>query len=128
MDARVARFDQARLPAASQRKGGLYFLYARLAGLAELDESFFGPKGTTRGRGSENKATVLCAVSLYTDKEGKERLGFARMAVFSDASAATIEDFLEKLGCNAETEECRQLMKAIRSDRWRSYGRGTKDK
>ena len=100
----------------------------RLAGLVEMDESFFGPKGTTRGRGSENKSTVLCAVSLYTDKEGKERPGFARMAVVSDASAATIENFLEKLGCSAETEEGHQLMEAIRSDRWRSYGRAAKDK
>ena len=100
----------------------------RLAGLVEMDESFFGPKGSTRGRGSENKATVLCAVSLYTDRKGKERPGFARLAVVSDASAATIEDFLEKLGCSAETEEGRQLMEAIRSDGWRSYRRAAKDK
>ncbi len=100
----------------------------RLAGLVEMDESFFGPKGTRPGRGSENKATVLCAVSLYTDREGKERPGFARMAVVSDASAATIEGFLEKLGCSADTEEGRQLTEAIRSDRWRSYGRAAKDK
>ena len=100
----------------------------RLAGLVEMDESFFGPKGNTRGRGSENKATVLCAISLYTDKEGKEHPGFARMAVVTDASAATIEGFLEKLGCGAKTEEGHQLMEAIRSDRWRSYGRAAKDK
>lgn len=99
-----------------------------LAGLVEMDESFFGSKGITRGRGSENKATVLCAVSLYTDRKGKERPGFARMAVVSDASAATIEDFLEKLGCGRETEEGCQLMEAIRSDRWRSYDRAAKDK
>jgi len=100
----------------------------RLAGLVEMDESFFGPKGTRPGRGSENKATVLCAVSLYTDRKGQERPGFARMAVVSDAAAATIEGFLERLGCSADTEEGHQLMEAIRSDRWRSYGRAAKDK
>lgn len=100
----------------------------QLAGLVEMDESFFGPKGATRGRGSENKATVLCAVSLYTDGHGQERPGFARMAVVSDASAATIGDFLEKLGCGAETEQGGQLLQAIRSDGWRSYGRAAKDK
>ncbi len=100
----------------------------RLAGLVEVDESFFGPKGTRPGRGSENKQTVLCAISLYTDREGKERPGFARMAVVSDASAATIEGFLERLGCSVDTEEGRQLMEAIRSDRWPSYGRAAKNR
>lgn len=99
-----------------------------LAGLVEMDESFFGPKGRTRGRGSEKKAIVLCAISLYKDREGKERPGFARMMVVCDASAATIGDFLEKLGCGAETEEGQQLMDAIRSDRWRSYGKAAKNK
>lgn len=99
-----------------------------LAGLVEMDESFFVPKGRTRGRGSEKKAIVLCAISLYKDREGKERPGFARMMVVCDASAATIGDFLEKLGCGAETEEGQQLMDAIRSDRWRSYGKAAKNK
>jgi len=36
-----------------------------LAGLIEMDESFFGPTGSKRGRGSERKSTVLRAVSLY---------------------------------------------------------------
>ena len=38
-----------------------------LEGLVEVDDSFFGPKGTKRGRGSERKSVVLCAVSLYRD-------------------------------------------------------------
>lgn len=100
----------------------------RLAGLVEMDESFFGPKGHTRGRGSEKKAIVLCAISLYEDGKGKKRPGFARMTVVCDASTATIEDFLEKLGCGIDTEENQQLMEAIRSDRWRSYGKAAKNK
>lgn len=42
-----------------------------LAGLVEMDDSFFGPKGTKRGRGNERKSTVLCAISLYRDRRGK---------------------------------------------------------
>jgi hypothetical protein len=47
----------------------------RLAGLMEMDESFFGPKGLTRGRGNELKSTVLCAIYLYRDrKEEKDQV------------------------------------------------------
>jgi len=94
-----------------------------LAGLVELDDSFFGPKGTTRGRGSERKTTVLCAVSLYRDRYGEEKPGFAHMQVVDDASAETIEVFLERLGCGVTTQEGKQLLQAIRNDGWRSYGR-----
>jgi len=41
-----------------------------LAGLVEMDDSFFGPKGRKRGRGSERKSIILCAVSLYRDHRG----------------------------------------------------------
>ena len=99
-----------------------------LAGLIEMDESFFGPKGSRKGRGSERKSTVLCAVSLYRDRKGEERPGFAHMQVVNNATANTIEDFLERLGCGVMTEEGGQLMEAIRSDGWRSYGKATKNK
>ena len=100
----------------------------RLAGLVEMGESFFGPPGERRGRGSERKTTVLCAVSLYRDSKGQERPGFARMTVVADASAETVEDFLEKMGCGSATEEGRELMKAIRTDGWKSYGKAAKSK
>lgn len=99
-----------------------------LAGLVEMDESFFGPPGETRGRGSEHKSTVLCAVSLYTDRKGRRRPGFARLSVVNDASAKTIEDFLERLGCGLTTEEGKQLLEAIRTDGWKSYGAAAKSK
>jgi transposase-like protein len=99
-----------------------------LAGLIEMDESFFGPKGSKRGRGSEKKSTVLCAVSLYRDRKGEERPGFAHMQVVDDASAETVEGFLDRLGCGLMTSEGKQLLEAIRSDGWRSYGRAAKDK
>lgn len=100
----------------------------QLAGLVEMDESFFGPPGQRRGRGSENKTTVLCAVSLYRDRKGLERPGFARLTVVTDASTRSVEDFLDKLGCGATTPEGRQLLETIRTDGWRSYGKAAKTK
>lgn len=99
-----------------------------LAGLIEMDESFFGSKGSTRGRGSELKSTVLCAISLYRDRKGEERPGFAHMQVVENAAADTIEDFLERLGCGVMTDDGQQLLEAIRSDGWRSYGKAAKNK
>ena len=99
-----------------------------LAGLIEMDESFFGPKGSKRGRGSERKSTVLCAVSLYRDRKGEEKPGFAHMQVVENAAADTIEDFLDRLGCGVMTKEGKQLLEAIRSDGWRSYSRAAKNK
>ena len=64
-----------------------------LAGLVEMDESFFGPAGKIRGRGTEKKCMVLCTVSLYKEGQGKEHPGFAHMRLVEDASTSTIEDF-----------------------------------
>jgi len=97
-----------------------------LAGLVEMDDSFFGPKGRRRGRGSERKSTVLCAVSLYRDRRGEEKPGFAHMQVVDNASASTIQSFLERLGYGAKTVESKDLLEAIRTDGWRSYGKATK--
>jgi hypothetical protein len=97
-----------------------------LAGLVEMDESFFGPKGSKKGRGSERKSTVLCAVSLYRDRKGEERPGFAHMRVVDNAAAKTIENFLERLGYGPMNQERQNLLKAIRTDGWRSYGKAIK--
>lgn len=99
-----------------------------LAGLVEMDETFLGPTGTIRGRGSEQKNLVLCAVSIYTNKKGEEKPGFAHMRIVNDASANTIEDFLDRLGCGQNTEEGNQLLETIRSDGWRAYGKATRNK
>lgn len=100
----------------------------RLAGLVELDESFFGPASSERkrGRGSERKVTVLIAVSIYTDKEGKERPGFAHAQVVSDVSADTVDHLLERLGVAPQDKEF--LIEEIRTDGWRSYGKAANDK
>ncbi|MFH1706797.1 MAG: IS1595 family transposase [Planctomycetota bacterium] len=98
------------------------------AGLVELDESFFGPAGQTPGRGSECKSTVLCAVSLYLDAKGRQRPGFAHLQVVKDASAKSIEGFLDRLGCGAGTAEGRQLLETIRTDGWRSYEKAARKK
>ena len=97
-----------------------------LAGLVEMDDTFFGPKGTKRGRGSERKSTVLCAVSLYRDRQGNERPGFAHMQVVDNASTSIIEDFLDRLGCGSATKEGQDLLEAIRTDGWRAYGKAAK--
>ncbi len=97
-----------------------------LAGVVEMDDSFFGPKGHRKGRGSERKSTVLCAVSLYRDRRGEEKPGFAHMQVVDNASATTIESFLERLGYGPATEETQNLLEAIRTDSWRSYGKAIK--
>jgi len=99
-----------------------------LAGLVEMDESFFGPTGTKRGRGSEKKSTVLCAVAIYRNRKREEKPGFAHMCVVENAFADTIENYLERLGCSAKTKEGKQLMKTIRSDGWKSYGTAAKNK
>lgn len=99
-----------------------------LAGLVEMDESFFGPTGTIHGRGSERKSLVLCAVSIYTNRKGEEKPGFAHMRIVDDASADTIENFLDRLGCGRTTEEGRALLAAIRSDGWRAYGKAARNK
>jgi len=88
-----------------------------------MDDSFFGPKGHRKGRGSERKSTVLCAVSLYRDRRGEEKPGFAHMQVVDNASATTMESFLERLGYGPATEETQNLLEAIRTDGWRSYGK-----
>lgn len=100
----------------------------RLAGLVELDESFFGPKSreSKRGRGSERKTTVLIAVSIYTDKKGIEKPGFAHAQVVNDASAETIGGVLDRLGVDERDKKF--LIEKIRSDGWRSYGKTAKDK
>jgi predicted RNA-binding Zn-ribbon protein involved in translation (DUF1610 family) len=98
-----------------------------LAGLVEMDDSFFGPKGTKRGRGSERKSTVLCAVSLYRDRGGEEHPGFAHMQVVDNASSRPIEDFLDRLGCGTTTKEGQDLLEAIRTDGWRSYSKVAKN-
>lgn len=50
----------------------------KLAGFVEVDESFFGYcREGKRGRGSSGKETVIVAVSVWKDKDGKEKPGFA---------------------------------------------------
>ena len=91
-----------------------------LAGLVEVDESFFGPSFSgKRGRGAEKKQLVIIAVSTWTDQKGNERPGFAHAFVAENAKADTIENILKRLGVS--DDEVTPLIKAIRSDGWRSY-------
>jgi len=48
------------------------------------------------------------------------------MQVVDNASATTIESFLERLGYGPATEESQNLLEAIRTDGWRSYGKAIK--
>jgi transposase-like protein len=91
-----------------------------LSGLVEVDESFFGPSSSgKRGRGAEKKELVIIAVSTWTNKKGEERPGFAHAFVAENAKADTIESILKRLG--VAEHEVDPLIKAIRSDGWRSY-------
>ena len=92
----------------------------KLAGLVEVDESFFGASSPgKRGRGTEKKELVIVAVSIWTDQKGKERPGFAHAFVSENAKAETIEGVLKRIG--ASENEVDLLINAIRSDGWRSY-------
>jgi hypothetical protein len=100
----------------------------RLAGFVEMDKSFFGPKSREgkRSRGSERKTTVLIAVSVYTDKKGEEKPGFAHAQVVSDASAEEIGHVLDRLGIERSDKD--SLIEKIRTDGWKSYGKAAKNK
>jgi hypothetical protein len=97
-----------------------------LAGLVEMGDTFFGSKGAKRGRGSERKRAIPCAVSLYRDRSSVEHSDFAHMQVVDNTSADTIESFLERLECGSATNERQDLLKAIRTDGSRSYGKAAK--
>ena len=91
-----------------------------LAGLLEIDESFFGPPATgKRGRGAEKKETVIVAVSAWKDENGKERSGFAHAFLVENASADTIHSILTRL--DVPEDESRPLINKIRYDGWKSY-------
>lgn len=91
-----------------------------LAGLVEIDESFFGASFSgKRGRGAEKKELVIVAVSIWTDEKGNEHPGFAHAFVAENAKAETIEGILNRLG--VPEDEVDLLINAIRSDGWRSY-------
>ena len=70
----------------------------RLAGLVEVDESFFGPRSSGKpGRGAERKSVVIVAVSTWLNSSGKEEPGFAHAFVAQDSSADSIEAILNRL-------------------------------
>ena len=50
------------------------------------------------------------------------------MRVVNNASAKTIETFLERLGYGKTTPEGRRLLESVRTDGWRSYGKVMKDR
>jgi len=92
----------------------------QLAGLVEIDESFFGPGSSgKRGRGAEKKALVLIAVSTWRGKDGKEQPGFAHAFVVEDASAETIRSVLNRL--SLPEDQITPVIEKLRSDGWRSY-------
>jgi hypothetical protein len=86
----------------------------------KLTNRFFGTSFSgKRGRGAEKKELVIVAGSIWTDQKGKERPGFAHAFVAENAKAETIEGILKRLG--VPEDEVDLLIKAIRSDGWRSY-------
>jgi transposase-like protein len=91
-----------------------------LAGLVEIDESFFGPRSSgKRGRGAEGKSLVIIAVSTWIDPSGGEKPGFAHAFVVKDASADAIEAILRRV--SIPEHEVEPLISKIRTDGWESY-------
>ena len=98
----------------------------KLAGLVEIDESFFEPsKSGKRGRGSMGKSLVIVAVSTWKDETGEEKHIFAHAIVAQDASAHTIKNILTRL--SIPDGEIEPLINKIRTDGWRSYQTVAKD-
>lgn len=92
----------------------------KLAGLIEIDESFWGPSSSgKRGRGVEEKQMFIIAVSVWTDKQGNEMPGFAHAFIADNANAKTIENILCRIGISEN--EIEMLITSLRSDGWRSY-------
>ncbi|GBD86656.1 ISXO2-like transposase domain protein [bacterium BMS3Abin03] len=92
----------------------------KLAGLVEIDESLFGSSTSgKRGRGAQGKSLVIVAVSMWKDKKGEEKPGFAHAFVVEDASADEIEKVLKRIGYPDKESEI--IIEEIRSDGWRSY-------
>ncbi len=56
---------------------------------------------------------TAASLAYGLDKKGEEKPGFAHMQVVDNASADTVEDFLDRLGCGASTEEGKQLNRRI---------------
>ena len=82
----------------------------KLKGTVEVDEAFIGGKqsGNKRGRGTDNKVLVAIAVEIDGKKIGRVRFG-----VIPDASAESLEGFIEK---TVEKDS------AVITDGWRGYG------
>jgi len=83
----------------------------KLKGKIEVDECFIGGKqsGSKRGRGTENKSLIAVAVEIEKNKVGRVRFGLIK-----DASAASLEGFIEKTAEKGAT---------IITDGWRGYSR-----
>jgi len=80
----------------------------KLAGLIELDDSYFGDRNVTgkRGRGASNKKPVFVAVGTKMVK-GKIRPSFLKMQISEDVSQQSVDDFIHsciKPGSNIKTD------------------------
>jgi transposase-like protein len=85
-----------------------------LSGTVEADESYVGgERPGKRGRGADNKALVMVAVEEVI-REGKKELGRIRLRRVSDASAVSIQAFIDANIAPGST---------VRSDGWDGYGR-----
>jgi transposase-like protein len=84
-----------------------------LAGRVEADETYVGgPRPGRPGRGAAGKALVAGALETGRGKARGRRLGRLRLAVLPDASAASLEEFLETALAKPAT---------VATDGWRGY-------
>ena len=92
----------------------------RLAGLVEVDGSFFGIKLKRKAYESKRKSTLLCAVSTFLDRKGEQRL-VANMQVVNNVSENNVQKLLNRVGLVILTKERKQLLETIRTEGWKSY-------
>ena len=85
----------------------------KLAGLIEVDDSYFGQKNVSgkRGRGASGKTTVIVGVGTREVK-GKTKPSFVKMQVSNDIKKTSVEEFVEE---NIKPQSI------IKTDKYKSY-------
>ncbi|MFZ5563627.1 MAG: IS1595 family transposase [Thermodesulfobacteriota bacterium] len=92
-----------------------------LAGLVEMDSSFFALHEDRRKTGKN--IAVLCAVSLYRDRSGLDKPGFAWMQAVGNPSAEAVGPFLDRLRQGMPGREKEELLRAVHAHGWKAHGK-----
>lgn len=84
-----------------------------LAGIVELDDSYFGAKiKGKRGRAAGNQSVIVCV-----SKDSKDRPQFLKMTVVPNVQRSTVEQFVDaaiEKGTTVQTDSYRSYIKPLR--------------